>query len=154
MLLGSDSLLSGDGNLLDEVGVARRTGLLSDSRIEAAIGAVAARRLGLPRNSLQTGDAADLVVLAKPLLEASARDVELVMVGGVPRVARPDLAPALGKLGFRGHSMTVAGVERWTCSGPGALQNELTGRDDLNHGSCKGTLPAEGGGRQPRGNGE
>lgn len=119
VLLGSDSLLSGDGNLLDEVGVARRTGLLSPSRIEAAIGPAATRRLGLPRNALQTGDAADVVVLAKPLLEASARDVELVMVGGMPRVARPDLARALEKLGFRGRSMTVAGVQRWTC---GALR--------------------------------
>lgn len=141
VLLGSDSLLSGDGNLLDEIGVARATGLLSDSRIDSAIGDVAARRLGLRCNALQPGDPADLVVLAKPLLEASARDVELVLVGGVPRVARPDLAPILEKLGFRGQSMTVAGVERWTCSAPVA--------PDLNQSGRRKALPG-GGGPPPR----
>lgn len=151
VLLGSDSLLSGNGNLLDEIRVARATGLLSDDRIETAVGAAAALRLGQPRNSLQPGDAADLVVLAKPLLEASARDVDLVMVSGVPRVARPDLAPALEKLGFRGRSMTVAGVERWTCGAAGALRTGLTRRKYLNHGGSKGALSAESGGRQPRG---
>lgn len=118
VLLGSDSLLSGDGNLLDEIRVARATGLLADPRIEAAVGATAARRLGVPDNTLHPCDAADLVVLAKPLMEASARDVVLVMVGGVPRVARLDLAPALEKLGFRGRSMTLGDVERWTCRAP------------------------------------
>ena len=151
VLLGSDSLLSGDGNLLDEIRVARATGLLSDNRIETTTGAVAARRLGLPRNALGPGDAADLVVLARPLLEASARDVELVMVGGVPRVARPDLAPALEKLGFRGRSMTVAGVQRWTCSAPSAGTVRPTGRDHLNHGGAKWALPTGGRGRQPHG---
>lgn len=124
VLLGSDSLLSGDGNLLDEIGVARAAGLLSENRIEGAVSAVAARRLGLPENALRPGDAADLVVLAKPLLEASTRDIELVLVGGVPRVARPELAPALEKLGFRGRRMMVAGVERWTCDLPGAVMIE------------------------------
>jgi cytosine/adenosine deaminase-related metal-dependent hydrolase len=117
VLLGSDSLLSGGGNLLDEIAVARATGLLSDDRIEAAVGVAAARRLGLPEIVLRPGDAADLLVLRKPLLEACAGDVELVMVAGVPRVARRELGPALERLGFRGCSRVVAGVERWVFDG-------------------------------------
>lgn len=82
VLLGSDSLLTGAGDLLGELRLARSTGLLSDERLEAAVGAVAARRLGLPPPSLDPGAPADLMVLSRPLLEASAADVRLVMVGG------------------------------------------------------------------------
>ena len=52
VLLGSDSLLSGAGDLLDELRIARGTGLVSDERLEGAVGAIAARRLGLPPPSL------------------------------------------------------------------------------------------------------
>jgi hypothetical protein len=151
VLLGSDSLLSGEGNLLDEIGVARATGLLADRRIEAAVSTTAARRLGLPDNTLRAGDTADLVVVAKPLIEASARDVELVMVGGVPRVARLDLAPVLEKLGFRGRAMTIAGVERWTCSTPSPLPIGRPSQGRLNHRGREAALPAERCGRKRRG---
>jgi cytosine/adenosine deaminase-related metal-dependent hydrolase len=115
LLLGSDSLLTGDGDLLDELRLARATGLVSDDRLERAIGETAARRLGLGPARLAPGEAADLVVLGAPLLEACAADVALVVAGGVPRVARPDLAPMLEALGFAGRLMTVRGIERWTC---------------------------------------
>jgi hypothetical protein len=140
VLLGSDSLLSGGGNLLDEIGVARATGLLSGSRIEAGVGATAARRLGLLASQLRPSDAADLVVLAKPLLEASAHDVELVLVAGTPRVARPEFAAAFEKLGFDGRPMTVAGVERWTCSAPRARSRPVF-PSDLNQREAQVALP-------------
>jgi cytosine/adenosine deaminase-related metal-dependent hydrolase len=106
VLLGSDSLLTGAGDLLDELRVARRAGLLSDRRLEDAVGATAARRLGMAPRSLQLGEPADLVVLSAPLLEASAKDVELVMVGGVPRIARPAIAQTLDRHGWMNQRST------------------------------------------------
>jgi len=87
VLLGSDSLLSADGDLLDELRAARRIGHLDDARLLDAVGATAARRLRLPEPSLDFGAPADLAVFRKPVLEATAEDVALVMVGGEIRVA-------------------------------------------------------------------
>jgi cytosine/adenosine deaminase-related metal-dependent hydrolase len=95
VLLGSDSLLSGAGTLLDEIACARSLGIISDERLQQAVGSVAARRLGLPEPSLQIGAVADLVLLRKPLLEATNDDVALVVVRGEPRVLDRELAPAL-----------------------------------------------------------
>jgi cytosine/adenosine deaminase-related metal-dependent hydrolase len=91
VLLGSDSLLSADGDLLDELRAARRIGHLDDARLLDAVGATAARRLRLPAPSLEFGAPADLAVFRKPVLEASAEDVALVIVGGAIRVAEPGL---------------------------------------------------------------
>jgi len=117
ILLGSDSLLSGAGDLLDELQAARVLGLLDDARLADAVGITAARRLGLPLPSLDPGAPADIIVLTRPLLEARAEDVALVIVGGVPRVARPDLVPALGTLALGGGIRRQGGIERWT-NGP------------------------------------
>ncbi len=114
VLLGSDSLLTGEGDLLDELRCARAQGLLSDRRLEDAVGALAARRLGLAEPSLEPGAAADLVVLSRPLLEARAQDVALVMVAGVPRVARPDLAPELDRAVAGARTLQIGSVVRWT----------------------------------------
>jgi cytosine/adenosine deaminase-related metal-dependent hydrolase len=114
VLLGSDSLLTGDGDLLDELQCARRLGFLSDTRLADAVGVTAARRLGLPVPSLDPGAPADIVVLTRPLLEARAEDVVLVMVGGIPRAARLDLVPALGALAAAGRIRRHAGISRWT----------------------------------------
>lgn len=118
VLLGSDSRLTGEGDLLDEIRCARSLGLLSDARLEASVGAAAARRLGLPEPALAPGAAADLVLLTRPLLEARAEDVALVLVGGVPRVARPDIAARLGPLAGRGQEMRIGQAVRWTHSSP------------------------------------
>ena len=66
-------------------GAARALGRVSDARLVDAVGAVAARRLGLPEPTLAPGAAADVVCLRRPLLEARAGDVALVLSGGVPR---------------------------------------------------------------------
>lgn len=117
VLLGSDSLLTGAGNLLDELRLARTTGLLDDRRLADAVGDTAARRLGIALPSLEPGAQADLVVLSRPLLEASTEHVELVVVGGVPRVARPDPIMTGGRIA------TVGGVTRWI--DPGEVDPEM-----------------------------
>ncbi len=86
VLIGSDSLLTGVGSLLDELRFARTLGLLSDERLIDSVGATAARRLGLPEPSLEEGAPADVIVLRRPLLEATDADVALVIVNGVPRM--------------------------------------------------------------------
>ncbi len=100
VLLGSDSLLSGDGSLLDELRAARATGLLDDTRLLDAVGSTAARRLRLPPPSLAVGTPADLAVFRRPVLEAAEDDVALVVVAGHVRVADPALVPELGALGL------------------------------------------------------
>jgi len=117
VLLGSDSRLTGDGDLLDELRCARRHGALDDDRLEAAVGAVAARRLDLAPPSLEPGARADLIVLSRPLLEARAEDVVLVVVGGVVRVARPDLAPSLSRFAPEAEELRIGSVARWV-NGP------------------------------------
>jgi len=114
VLLGSDSRLTGAGDLLDELRSARALGLLSDQRLEAAVGATAARCLGIAAPSLDPGMTADLMVVAKPLLKARAEDVLLVMAGGALRVVRPDLAPSLGHFADGGREMRNGSLVRWT----------------------------------------
>jgi hypothetical protein len=119
VLLGSDSLLTGAGALLHELRFARALGLLSDERLEASVGAVAARRLGLPAPSLTEGAHADLVVLTRPLLEAREVDVALVIAAGELRVLDPALLPQLGAYASRGRVLSANGVPRWV-QGQGA----------------------------------
>ncbi len=118
VLLGSDSLLTGMGNLLDELRYARAYGALSDQQLEEAVGAVPARRLGLPSPSLAPGAPADLICVCKPILEAQAEDVALVVVDGLPRVARRDIVPSLNGLAEGGEEMKIGSVIRWTSMRP------------------------------------
>jgi hypothetical protein len=124
VLLGSDSLLTGDGDLLDEIRLAHRLRLLDDDRLAAAVGDIAAQRLGLPERSLAPGSAADLVLLRRPLLQASREDVALVLVDGAPRVACPEIAAALGLTDDSGGEVRIGAVRRWV-AGPllGACQH-------------------------------
>jgi cytosine/adenosine deaminase-related metal-dependent hydrolase len=112
VLLGSDSRLTGAGDLLDELRCARAHGALDDDRLVDAVGATAARRLGLPEPSLEPGAPADLVLLSRPLLEASTDDVVLVLVDGAPRVAAnlDELAPDAKR-------RTIGSRARWTSRG-------------------------------------
>ena len=112
VLVGSDSLLTGDGDLLDELRAARTTGLVDDARLLDAVGATAARRLCLAAPSLAPGDPADLAVFRRPVLAATAADVALVLVAGEVRVADPALGDALDPLPLAPAPMTVGGVTR------------------------------------------
>lgn len=113
VLLGSDSLLTADGSLLDELRLARALGVVSEDRLHDAVGAVAARRIGVEPPSLVAGARADVVVLRRPLLEATERDVAVVVAGGVVRVLDPALAGALGAHAALGRIETRDGVARW-----------------------------------------
>lgn len=117
VLLGSDSLLTGAGDLLDELRCARRLGFLSDERLEAAVGRLAARRFGIAAPSLDVGAAADLFLCRKPVLAAGSEYVVLVMAGGALRVVEPALISALHGLAIGGRMMTVGSVTRWTGTG-------------------------------------
>lgn len=112
VLVGSDSLLTGDGDLLDELRAARALGVLSDDRLLDAVGATAARRLGIPQPALEIGAPADIAVFRRPVLDATPADVALVMVDGVVRVLDPSLAPVL-PLTTGGRAMEIGGVTRW-----------------------------------------
>jgi cytosine/adenosine deaminase-related metal-dependent hydrolase len=100
VLLGTDSLLTGQGDLLDELRAARGH-VLSDTRLLDAVSGTAARRLGLPIPSLAVGARANLIVTRRPLLEASAGDIALVMCAGVLRVLDPALLGDSGVTGGR-----------------------------------------------------
>ena len=113
VLLGSDSLLTAEGSLLRELRVARELGLLSDERLCDAVGATAARRLGIAAPSLEIGARADVVVLRRPLLEATEPDVAVVIAAGVPRVLDPALVPELGVASADGRMEELDGVVRW-----------------------------------------
>ena len=113
VLVGSDSRLTGVGTLLDELRVARHAGFVSDDRLLDSVGAVAARRLGLPEPSLAVGAPADLVVFRRPVFEASAEDVALVVVAGVPRAMDPMLVPVNGSWSHLGRLLERDGVVRW-----------------------------------------
>jgi cytosine/adenosine deaminase-related metal-dependent hydrolase len=113
VLLGSDSLLTGAGSLLDELRRAREIGMMSDARLELAVGKTAARRLGIHTPSLDPGVRADLVVLRRPLLDARDEDVALVVAGGALRVLDPALAPALGARAESGRFVGIGASARW-----------------------------------------
>jgi hypothetical protein len=117
VLLGSDSLLTADGDLLAELRTAARLGALDADRLHAAVGTIAARRLGLPTPRLEPGARADLVVLRKPPGQAETADVAVVVAGGVLRVLDPVLLPPTGAWRESGSCITLGGVTRWI-SGP------------------------------------
>ena len=107
VLLGSDALLTGAGTILDELRAARAYGAVDDVRLEAAVGTVATRRLDLPPSSLSPGAPVDVVHLARPLFEASAEDVALVIVGGVPRLGDERFAELFERAGVRIERLAV-----------------------------------------------
>jgi cytosine/adenosine deaminase-related metal-dependent hydrolase len=113
LLLGSDSRLTGAGDLLDEIQIAAKCRLVDEQRLADAVGSVSASRLGLAAPSLEPGRNADLILLAAPLSNACSNDVALTMVGGVIRVARPDIAGQLGKYAEQGHAKRLGHVVRW-----------------------------------------
>lgn len=112
VLLGTDSLISGDGTLLHELRVARSLGYVDDATLEAAVGAVPARRLGLPPPSLDPGRPADLVVLRRPLLDARPADVLLVLVGGRPRLGETRFSSLFEDAEVPVETLEVGGEER------------------------------------------
>jgi cytosine/adenosine deaminase-related metal-dependent hydrolase len=122
VLLGTDSCLTGSLSLLDELRLARGLGLLSDERLLAAVGTVAAARLGLPMPSLEVGAVADLAVFRAPIFEARLPDVALVMVDGALRLLDPALAAVIPSSLTPSRSMTRQGVTRLVFEEPASVQ--------------------------------
>lgn len=125
VLLGSDSLLTGEGTLLDELRAARRHGSLDDGRLLDAVGSVAARRLGLPTPTLSAGGPADLVHIARPVLDAGAEDVRLVVVAGVPRLGEVRFAGLFEAAGVPVERLEVGGAERLVAAPLGAVAGRI-----------------------------
>ena len=96
--LGSDSRLSGAGDLLDELAVARESCGVAEADLATMVTSVAAQLLGLPdRGALRAGALADCVILPRdlPLSAAHRADLRCVMLGGVMRYGDEDLAQVL-----------------------------------------------------------
>ena len=123
VLLGNDSLLTADGSLLHELHAARELGLVSHARLCDAVGVTAANRLGVEPPSLGVGARADVIVLLRPLLEATEADIALVVANGVLRVADPALVPALGALAALGRIETAGDVPRWIGDQPSGVES-------------------------------
>jgi cytosine/adenosine deaminase-related metal-dependent hydrolase len=101
LALGSDSRLSGEGDLLDELAVAHETRQLSAEGLARTVTTGAAQILRLPgAGRLAPGLLADLTVFRASapcpfdnLVRASRTDVRMTMIGGKPCVAEPELQP-------------------------------------------------------------
>ena len=97
LALGSDSRISGEFDLLHELGLARQLAGLAEADLEALVSTRAAALLALPdRGSLDVGKLGDVLVLPAglPLSEARRSDLRLVLVGGEARYADEALADA------------------------------------------------------------
>ena len=125
VVLGSDSLLTGAGTLLDELREARAIGLVDDDRLLASVDGVVADRLGLPRPCLRAGAPADVIVLATSLVEATCEDVLLVIVAGLPRVADERYAELFELLGITPERLRVGRTERLVSAPLGAVAERI-----------------------------
>ncbi|HEU4559851.1 MAG TPA: amidohydrolase family protein [Longimicrobium sp.] len=112
VLLGTDSLLSGAGTLLDELRAARVCHLLDDAALLDAVGATAARRLGVAPPSLAPGATADLCFFRRPPLEARPADVALVVVDGRPRYGDAEFAELFARARVEVDVLEVGGVAK------------------------------------------
>jgi hypothetical protein len=121
VLLGTDSLLSAAGTILHELHEARRLGHLDGARLEASVGTVAARRLRCPEPTLDPGNRADVVFLRRSLLEASPRDVALVVVGGRPVLGDALSAPLFEYCRVPMEELDVAGALKLVAAPMGSI---------------------------------
>jgi cytosine/adenosine deaminase-related metal-dependent hydrolase len=100
LALGTDSRLSGEGDLLDELRAAHRTHQLGPRALARAVTTNAAAVLRLPRaGRLLPGAPADLTVIRsidpdpyESLVSATRADVRLTMIDGAPVVTDRSLA--------------------------------------------------------------
>lgn len=125
LALGSDSRLSGEGDLLDELKAAHATRQLSAEGLSRTVTTGAARLLRLPyAGRLAAGAPADLIVLRaieacpfESLVAASRTDIRLTMVDGKPCVAEPALRPLFDAARVAAMPASVDGspriVARW-----------------------------------------
>jgi len=116
--LGTDSALTAEGDMIDELRVARRVSGLSESRLYEMVTAGAARvlRLAQGEGTIQRGGVADLALFRDrgltPAQTLLTQMPEAVLVGGKPQMLSADLA-ALWRASLpqiaRFHPLTVSG---------------------------------------------
>jgi cytosine/adenosine deaminase-related metal-dependent hydrolase len=134
--LGTDSTISGPAHLLDELRVARDTGLASPAELLRMVTTGGARVFGFDeaRGRLGLGFPADLLVVpdtggspADVLLDAAPSGVALVTVCGRARRASPAVAAALG---LGDPQVLVDGALSWVEPDFCALRRRILGRTD------------------------
>lgn len=134
LALGSDSRLSGERDLLDELRCAHETRQLSAEGLARTIGAGAAQLLRLEDGGrIEAGHRADLVVLRAnatcpydTLVSASRADVRLTMISGEPAIAESSLAGAFDAGAIDTSAAVLDGsprlVARWIASHVSKMQ--------------------------------
>jgi len=138
LALGSDSRLSGDGDLLDELQAAHATRQLSAEGVARTVMSGAAALLRLPTSGLETGTPADLTIVRASascpfdtLVAASRSDVRMTMIDGEPGVAEPALSQAFDAAGVPFAKATLDGspriVARWIARHVAQMQLQETG---------------------------
>ena len=132
--LGTDSTLSGSPSLLDELRTGLATGLATAGQLLTMVMESAADLFGLEAGEgrLRVGGVADLILIEDPgsspadiLLAATPESLALVMVGGVPTMASPDLARRLGLGPAQGR---LAGRARWFATDLGRLRDRIVAK--------------------------
>jgi cytosine/adenosine deaminase-related metal-dependent hydrolase len=116
--LGTDSALTAEGDMIDELRVARRVSGLSESRLYemVTVGAARVLRLAHGEGTIQRGGVADLLLFRDrgltPAQTLLAQVPEAVLVGGKPQMVSADLA-ALWRASLpqiaRFHPLTICG---------------------------------------------
>lgn len=143
LALGSDSRLSGEGDLLDELKAAHAARQLSAEGLVRLVTGGAARVLRLGAGGrIAAGEPADLTVLRPlascpfdTLLEADRTDVRLTMVGGRPCVAEPSLSGVFAPAGVAARPASLDGeprlVARWIAARVARMQLQEPGFEVL-----------------------
>jgi cytosine/adenosine deaminase-related metal-dependent hydrolase len=144
LALGSDSRLSGERDLLDEMKAANDTRQLSPEGLARTVTTGAAQLLRL-RNAgrITQGSAADLAVIAPietcpydSLVNATRTDVRLTMIDGQPCVADSSLAAVFDATSVDHASASLDGapktVARWIARHVSRMQLQEPGFEVLN----------------------
>ncbi len=136
--LGTDSTLSGPPDLFTELRLAGGQGLASEQQLAALVTSDAASTFALRdgRGTLLPGAAADVLVLrdggrdpAAEIVGGSVERIALVLAGGKPRLASPEIAEHL-RLGRP--NVRIGSTDLWIYGDPGALRRHIeraAGRD-------------------------
>ena len=117
LLLGSDSRLSGERDLLEELRLALGRYGLTPAQLLGLVTRDAARILGLPgRGRLSPGAHADLLVVEdrggdpmRSLLGIDRSDIRAIVRDGLPRIADPDFADWFAAFGIDTVPVTLDG---------------------------------------------
>ena len=120
LALGTDSRLTGAGDLLDELRAAAATGLTTPSELLRMVTDAPARLFGLQdAGTIRVGGPADLLVIraagggaAESLVHTRRGDVLMVVTGGRPMLAAPDLAAVFAARRTRARGVAIDGAER------------------------------------------